>query len=249
MIDKNIILGAIGIAVLIIVGVWQFNRDREVELVDDVLLSAGEVKIVTADEASEFLLDQDVFLLDVHVPEQVHIPGTDAVIPYDKVTDNIDQLPVDTDTPILVYCRSGGMSRPVSVELVQMGYTNVYDLVGGMNAYKKSNVAIVIDPLEQDLGEVVYGEVSHAEFTLTNFTPETLTITRVSTSCGCTQAEVGQKVLQPYESTIVSVSFDPAVHGDDTDLGDLTREIYINTDNLNYSQITMRILASVIREN
>jgi len=110
-----------------------------------------------------------------------------------------------------------------------------------------SNVFVAVDPPEWDLGTVVYGEVAHAEFTLTNFTPQLLKVMRVSTSCGCTKAEVEQEVLQPYESTAVKVSFDPAVHGENAVLGDLTREIYINTDNPDYSRITVQISASVVK--
>ena len=44
-------------------------------------------------------------------------------------------LPKDKDAKIVLYCRSGGMSRAAAYELAEEGYTNVYDLVGGKNAY------------------------------------------------------------------------------------------------------------------
>ncbi len=72
-------------------------------------------------------------------------------------------------------------------------------------------------------------------------------VTRVSTSCGCTSAEVEKNSLAPYESTKVKVSFDPAVHKDDTDLGKLTRTIYIETDNINYPSLEVTITANVIK--
>jgi hypothetical protein len=55
--------------------------------------------------------------------------------------------------------------------------------------------------------------------------------------------------LGAYESTTVNVSFDPAVHKDDTDLGELTRTIYVETDNPNYSDLETIITANVIKKN
>jgi len=203
---------------------------------------------VNAVEFEKLAKDDNAFLLDVHIPEQSHIPGTDAYIPYNELEKYKDQLPEDTDTQILVYCRSGSMSREAAYNLQQMGYTNVVDLAGGINAYKEANVSAYISPKSFDLGTVIYGDIATTEFTLTNFTPAELNITRVSTSCSCTSADVFKDSVAPYESTTVKVSFDPAVHKDDTDLGDITRTIYIETDNPNFKQIEATITANVIKK-
>lgn len=84
-------------------------------------------------ESKEFL--QDFFLLDTHIPEQEHIPSTDAFIPFNEIQMSADSLPADKDTKIVVYCRSGSMSKQASEALIEMGYTNVYDLEGGVRAY------------------------------------------------------------------------------------------------------------------
>ncbi|MFC7009323.1 rhodanese-like domain-containing protein [Halalkalicoccus salilacus] len=55
----------------------------------------------------------DVYTLDVHVPEQRHIEGTNAFIPYDSIRDYRHLLP-DEDVPIALYCRSDSMSRQVT---------------------------------------------------------------------------------------------------------------------------------------
>lgn len=240
-----IIIGVVVLLVLSGMGIIYRKQAMTTEQGEASSLSA-EVVLLAAEEVDELLREERVFLLDVHIPEQAHMPGTDAVIPYNEISSYEDKLPADKNAPILVYCRSGSMSAKAGRELTQMGYTSVYDLAGGINAYKEGHEVIGIYPDKRDLGTVVYGEVVRTEFTLTNFTSEPLKITRVSTSCGCTKAEVEQTELQPYESTAVKVSFDPAVHGDDTDLGDLTREIYISTDNSDFAQVTAQISASVI---
>lgn len=91
--------------------------------------------------------------------------------------------------------------------------------------------------------------MSTTTFTLTNFTPLPLKISRVSTSCGCTSAEVDEKELGAYESTMVKVAFNPAVYGNATDLGELTRTIYIDTDNPNFPKLENTITANVIKKD
>jgi len=199
-------------------------------------------------EAKALLADQNVYLLDVHTPEQTHIPGTDAFIPYDQVSSYIEKLPSDKDTPILVYCRSGNMSQIAIKKLLEMGYKKVYDLEGGTDAYREIGTEVVITPSAFDFGEVVYGEVKETKFILTNFSPTPLQITKVSTSCGCTKAEIDQDRIDSYGSAVITVSFDPAVHKDDTDLGELIRTIYIDTDNPNFPKLSSQISALVIKE-
>lgn len=235
--------------VLVIVGIgglFMLSNSKK-EAVDDSQFDNG-VNSVNAIEFAKLAENEDSFLLDVHIPEQSHIPGTDAFIPYNEISQNLDQLPQDKDTEILVYCRSGSMSKEAALELQGLGYTNVVDLAGGINEYKESNVDVSVSPQTHDFGTVIYGDVPTTEFTLTNFTPVELNITRVSTSCSCTSAEVEKESLAPYESTVVKVSFDPAVHKDDTDLGELTRTIYIDTDNPNFNQVTTTITANVIKQ-
>lgn len=94
---------------------------------------------ISAFEFQGMLVDKDFFLLDVHIPEQDHIEGTDAFVPYDEIDANLDQLPEDKSETIVVYCRSGSMSLSASQELIDLGYENVINLQGGRNAYLKLN--------------------------------------------------------------------------------------------------------------
>lgn len=79
---------------------------------------------------------KDIYLLDVHIPEQEHIEGTDDFIPFNVIEKYQAQLPEDKNTEIVVYCRSGNMSETASQTLIDMGYTNVKNLTGGINAWK-----------------------------------------------------------------------------------------------------------------
>jgi rhodanese-related sulfurtransferase len=233
------------IVVLIGGGLYYTNQFNNKDVSDSMEPAA---QLINPDEFDELTAQSDVFVLDVHTPEQTHINKSDTFIPYDQLEEQSDRLPTDKSTPILLYCRSGSMSRIAGQTLVKMGYTTIYDLEGGTQAYREQRVGVAIEPTTQSLGTVIYGEVPTTTFTLTNNTPDDLNITKVSTSCGCTSATVENQSLKPYESTIVHVSFDPAVHKDDTDLGELTRTIYIETDNINFETVSSTITANVIKK-
>ncbi|GAB3974567.1 molybdopterin-synthase adenylyltransferase MoeB [Spirosoma terrae] len=57
------------------------------------------------------------------------------LIPLDVLQQNPEQVP--TNQPVVVYCQSGGRSRQAVQFLGQRGYTNVTNLIGGLNAVRK----------------------------------------------------------------------------------------------------------------
>ena len=75
--------------------------------------------------------------INVHVPDEGSIPGTDLAIPFDEIATSAE-LPADLDTPLAVYCRSGNMSADAVDDLEELGYTDIVELDGGFNAWKAS---------------------------------------------------------------------------------------------------------------
>lgn len=90
---------------------------------------------ISVDDLVGMLPDKAFTLLNTHVPYAGDIPNTDLSIPFDQLFENQDKLPADKDAPIVVYCRSGSMSTNAAETLVQLGYTNVMEVDGGMNAW------------------------------------------------------------------------------------------------------------------
>lgn len=93
------------------------------------------------DTFRELVNRPDVYTLDVHVPEQRHVDGTDAFIPYDSIRDHRDLLP-EEDTPIALYCRSDGMSREVTDVLSELGYEEIHHLRGGIQAWNERDLPL-----------------------------------------------------------------------------------------------------------
>lgn len=95
-------------------------------------------RTITVEQLAGLLEDEDVTLVNVHVPYEGEIEQTDALIPFDEISANLDLLPTDKDAEIVLYCRSGRMSEIAAAELAALGYTNVSHVEGGFNAWASS---------------------------------------------------------------------------------------------------------------
>ena len=104
---------------------------------NDANLAKSSYKNMTTDELNEQLKNKDFTLIDVHIPEQEHILGTDEFIPYDEIENKLDKLPSDKNSKIVLYCRTGRMSEIAADKLAEKGYTNVYNVVGGKVEWDK----------------------------------------------------------------------------------------------------------------
>ena len=84
------------------------------------------------------LARKDFTFVNVHVPYEGEIAETDAHVPYDQVAQQITRFPADRNAKIVLYCRTGHMSRIAAETLVRLGYKNVWDLAGGFEGWKGS---------------------------------------------------------------------------------------------------------------
>ena len=78
----------------------------------------------------------------MHIPYAGEVPNTDANVPYNDLDALMAALP-DKDAPIVLYCRSGNMSQQASEALLAEGYTQVWDVPGGMNAWQGINRELI----------------------------------------------------------------------------------------------------------
>lgn len=81
-------------------------------------------------ELESLIVDGNYIIVDVRTKEEYessHIKNA-INIPYDEIDENVN---LDKNKKILVYCQSGNRSKKAFVSLVNLGY-NVYNL-GGIN--------------------------------------------------------------------------------------------------------------------
>ncbi|WP_287417923.1 rhodanese-like domain-containing protein [Oceanithermus sp.] len=135
-----LVLGVLALAVWVVAG-----RNAGAAALPEVPAGGyAEISVSTLGKLLEAPKEERGFvLLNVHVPYAGEIPGTDLLLPYNRLPEFADRLPQDKTTPIVLYCRSGAMSRMAAKTLVQMGYTRVYDVPGGMNAWRASGGNLV----------------------------------------------------------------------------------------------------------
>ena len=98
---------------------------------------------VSPDRLAQMLGHKNFTFVNVKTPYIGEIDGTDLYIPYDQLTARASQLPQAKDTRILVYCRSGVESVQAAQTLLDLGYTSVLNLDGGMNAWQSSGRTLV----------------------------------------------------------------------------------------------------------
>ena len=86
-------------------------------------------KTITENEAMP-LIENEAVIIDVrtvdeyntgHIVDAINIP-----------VDNISSLSYDKDQTIIVYCASGRRSANAAQKLIDLGYTKVYNLDGGL---------------------------------------------------------------------------------------------------------------------
>jgi len=100
-------------------------------------LKPADVSTAMAEATPPFLLDvRDAAELE----KDGYIKGT-VNIPVRNVTQNLDKLP-RLDSKIIIYCGSGQRGGMLMGALRLLGYTNVYNLNGGLAAWKKANLPV-----------------------------------------------------------------------------------------------------------
>lgn len=84
-------------------------------------------------------------LLDVRTPEEC----ASGVIEGARMLDftgsdfKTELAKLDRGTPVFVYCAAGGRSYRACRQLQELGFERIYDLVGGMQAWREADMPVV----------------------------------------------------------------------------------------------------------
>lgn len=100
-------------------------------------------KNVATTEATR-LFNDGAFMLDVRTPGEYNdgFIGDAINISVSDVVNQLNKLPKDKETPILVYCQTGSRSAKAAGILAKNEYTNVTNLSGGITSWKANGLPV-----------------------------------------------------------------------------------------------------------
>lgn len=104
--------------------------------------SSGKAKMLQPEDLQLLLKNGDVQLVDVRTPKEFkegHIPTAQNInVKSPTFNDEIKKL--HKNNPVIVYCRSGVRSAKCAKKLFEAGFTEVYDLQGGITSWKQKDL-------------------------------------------------------------------------------------------------------------
>jgi rhodanese-related sulfurtransferase len=107
------------------------------------LLTVQQLK-ASMDKASQ-PSQKGFVLIDVRSPEEHQggfIPGTDFNIDFREIQNRHQEVHAELDSHVVVYCQSGHRSNIAAETLMRLGYKNVYNVEGSMNAWEEASYPI-----------------------------------------------------------------------------------------------------------
>jgi rhodanese-related sulfurtransferase len=102
------------------------------------------IKEVDSTAALQLINHKDAVVLDVREPDEYqagHVLNA-RLIPLGKLKERIAELEKHKDQPIVVVCRSGNRSGTACAMLGKQGFTQAYNLAGGMMAWQKASLPV-----------------------------------------------------------------------------------------------------------
>lgn len=121
------------LAVALIITVY-IMKNKNCESAGTQKVSQSYVKLAPVVAKASLENDKSIILLDVRTEQEYnekHLPGS-LLIPDFELAQRAEKELPDKDAVIFIYCRSGNRSRTSAIKLLEMGYTQVYD-IGGIN--------------------------------------------------------------------------------------------------------------------
>lgn len=114
-------------------------------LIQDMIDTAfRKHKTLSPTEAVVLMNDENTTVIDVREPNEFaegHIEGA-RNIPLAKLSERAAELASHKEQPLIVTCQSGTRSLAAGKQLTKLGFAQVYEMKGGMFAWKDQNLPI-----------------------------------------------------------------------------------------------------------
>ena len=116
-------------------------------LIQDLFESAfNKFKSLSPMLAVAKMNSDDVSIIDVREPHEFikgHIENA-INIPLGKLASQLSQLGHQKENPVIVVCQTGARSVPACKTLTKAGFNDVYNIIGGMQAWEDGKLPIKI---------------------------------------------------------------------------------------------------------
>lgn len=122
------------------------NQPSKVNLGDSIPISSIALDIDVALFSEKMAANSDHILLDVRTPNETASGKIQDALEIDfQQADFLDQVNLlPKDKPVFVYCRSGNRSGQAMAKMEKLGFTEVYNLKGGILAWKDMGRPVII---------------------------------------------------------------------------------------------------------
>lgn len=95
----------------------------------------GTTSLINHDDAVVLDIREDNEFKDGHILNSIHIP-------MGKISERLKELEKYKDNPVVIACQSGNRSADVGNTLKKEGFKKVYNLTGGLLAWKNANYPV-----------------------------------------------------------------------------------------------------------
>lgn len=101
--------------------------------------SSDKIKRISSTELQS-KVGQQIQLIDVRTPEEFLENSIEGAQNIDISSNDFEQkvAQLDQNKPIYVYCRKGSRSQKAAQKLEDLGFTEIYDLKGGILEWNKN---------------------------------------------------------------------------------------------------------------
>jgi rhodanese-related sulfurtransferase len=109
-----------------------------------VNVDGGSYTSINSAELYKMLQNKDFILVNTDPMPTAGIENTDLYIPVNELIGDLSLVSQNKTEKIVVYCMIGANSSVVAAEFAKMGYTNIYNLSGGIVGWQQQGYPVVL---------------------------------------------------------------------------------------------------------
>ena len=116
------------------------------------------IEDVSVSQFQMLLKNHNGIILDVRTPQEFSLGHIqDATNINFHGDDFMQKLKIlRKESPIYVYCRSGGRSSAAADKMEELGFTNVYNLIGGIGSWESANNLLIKSELVKKINQPTF---------------------------------------------------------------------------------------------